>query len=712
MTGSAGSLCAAPLRSAIVALKCYGKGQNDIHACRKRRAHLLLLTPDNLSVYTSSDAGTAESSLTAASRKLLSLKHSNRFMQRLKSKGLSDENMSSEFGLQKMRKSESTSSLMNRASEEDSSDEEDELLEGQIFRIGVSLNQILSVEIHNGSEMVVFYQPNKPTKRSIIEQNKVYLYKNLMDAVDTLGSAMYKKDNKSKADIFGKYPDAHHFLVKFSKGEDPVEFKSEICNAQDRFQQAMVWLGRCLPLNDQSHVIMVTVGYQDSLDRFCHPRPSLNDLIELPLHVGKAIAKQDSRYLDMRISIYLSTPIGPATATVSLMEIERSDKEGHAPIQSEAILENPPGAPEGYKWTVTVEWAAKKTKIIGKLDSREIKVQQSQQQKRSISSRQRAVVPRKSTMDGAKAMVFLSIIKGSVAVARRIGPRASEINLGKIEEERERIRKAHNWEFRLLEIDTYLEPKAVNLVARKISTTSGPVQHLTSHDIPLPFQYLVKEHPGVITPDLVRRFVIGLDSETKAFNAMQQMLDYFSKRNLTNILYGPQTSFHDIKDSYLQGFIGWNAKKDCLLEIELLGQFPESYKQITSKGIKEDQILDHLLFTNLYAFKFMDNRPLPHGKTIKILDLDGLTMSHLKTPGFKFITRAGAEIATMFPQRLHKCFVVNVPGWWSMAWRLISPMIPEKVRKQMHLFGKNVRNIPSIHISVVLTPQVNLCFAG
>ena len=694
-----------------MALKCYGKGENDIHVCRKRRAHLLLLAPDNLSVYTSSDAGNAESSLTAASKKLLSLKNSMRFMQRLKSKGLSHENASNEFGLQKMRKSESTSSLMNRVSEEDSSsDEEDELLEGQIFRIGVSLNQILCVEIHNGSEMVVFYQPNKPTKRSILEQNKIYLYKNLMDAVDTLGSVMYKSDSKSKIDIFGKYPDAHHFLVKFSKGEDPFKFKSEISNAQDRFQQAMVWLGRCLPLNDQSHVIMLTVGNHDSSHRFCHPCPSLNSAIDLPTDVGKSIAKQDSKYLDTRISVYLSTPIGPATATISLMEVERSDKEGHAPVQSEAILENPPCAPEGYKWTVKVEWAATKTKIIGKLDSGEIKIQR--RQKRSTSSRQREVVPRKSTMDGAKAMVFLSIMKGSVAVARRIGPKGSEPSLGRIEEEKDRIRKAYKWEFTLLEIDTFLEPKSDDLVTRKISTTSGPVQQITSHDIPLPFQYLVKEHPNLITPDLVRRFVIGLDSETKAFNAMQQMLEYFSKRNLKNILNTPQMSFHDIKDNYLQGFIGWNVKKDCLLEIELLGQFPASYKQITSKGISEDQILDHLLFTYLYAFKHMDNRPLPHGKTIKILDLDGLAMSHLKTPGFKFITRAGAEIATMFPQRLHKCFVVNVPGWWSMAWRLISPMIPEKVRKQMHLFGKNVRCTTAIRQLIVVTFQVNICCAG
>jgi hypothetical protein len=43
-----------------------------------------------------------------------------------------------------------------------------------------------------------------------------------------------------------------------------------------------------------------------------------------------------------------------------------------------------------------------------------------------------------------------------------------------------------------------------------------------------------------------------------------------------------------------------------------------------------------------------------------------------------------------YPQRLAKCFLVNAPGWWALAWKLISPLIPAKVRAQMALYSKNV----------------------
>lgn len=103
----------------------------------------------------------------------------------------------------------------------------------------------------------------------------------------------------------------------------------------------------------------------------------------------------------------------------------------------------------------------------------------------------------------------------------------------------------------------------------------------------------------------------------------------------------------------------------------------------------EKELLRHLLFSYLYAFTQVDRRPLPAGKTVKIVDLDGLRMSDIGGDGFKFISKAGALLACNFPQRLHRAFLVNAPSWWAVAWRLISPMLPNKVRSQMVLFSKN-----------------------
>jgi len=121
-----------------------------------------------------------------------------------------------------------------------------------------------------------------------------------------------------------------------------------------------------------------------------------------------------------------------------------------------------------------------------------------------------------------------------------------------------------------------------------------------------------------------------------------------------------------------------------------MGAWPGAYTKILSEGISEQEMLEHLLFIYHYAFSNLDSRPLPNGKTVKIVDLEGLTMGDLNSPGFKLITRVGAMLSLNFPQRLHKCFLVNAPGWWTVAWRLILPIIPPKVRGQMTLLSKNV----------------------
>ena len=48
-----------PLYTGVVRLKSYGKGE-DVHVCRNRRSHLLVLTPDAIQLFTTSDAGMEE----------------------------------------------------------------------------------------------------------------------------------------------------------------------------------------------------------------------------------------------------------------------------------------------------------------------------------------------------------------------------------------------------------------------------------------------------------------------------------------------------------------------------------------------------------------------------------------------------------------------------------------------------------------------------
>ena len=162
-----------------------------------------------------------------------------------------------------------------------------------------------------------------------------------------------------------------------------------------------------------------------------------------------------------------------------------------------------------------------------------------------------------------------------------------------------------------------------------------------------------------------------------------------TENRFTDILRRPQPAFTVMKRHYPHGLPGWSRKKDCLVELECMGTWPRAYDLIAAEGVTEKEMLEHLLFTYQYAFAKVDARPLPDGKTVKIVDLDGLTMGDLRSPGFKLIAQVGAMLSMNYPQRLHRCFLINAPGWWAVAWKLISPIVPAKVRAQMSLFSKN-----------------------
>jgi hypothetical protein len=78
------------------------------------------------------------------------------------------------------------------------------------------------------------------------------------------------------------------------------------------------------------------------------------------------------------------------------------------------------------------------------------------------------------------------------------------------------------------------------------------------------------------------------------------------------------------------------------------------------------------------------------GRSINVIDLSGLSMSDAAGDAFRFISKAGALLNLHFPLRLHKAFLINAPSWWSVVWRLVSPLIDSKTRALMCLYSAKV----------------------
>lgn len=665
-------------QSAVVRLLSYGRTQRP-RSSRKKDSYLMLLAPDRLVLYTAKEV--MHGNTMEHTRDIGVLEHHG---------GMKEKQTGSRKVISLTASSEFTKPSLSFAdngksdSEDDDDDvAEDELLDGQEFRLGVSMNQIIDVQVVNGRDMCIIYHPNKPSKRWISDDEMSSYPSSLVRSLVTKMSFSASSDRSEPRDILSKYPQAHFFTIRFQNDvhDEVVEFRRRLHQTARRFHECMAWMSKDLPLQEESRIVMVTSGPRNTKEgQFCHPFPDLGEPILLPRDVGKAMAFSGSDlYLNTIVTLYLETPIGASTVEISMMDFERSFDEGCAPIDAMGRLQNSPQAPDNFFWQIAIQFRAEKGKSARMAGSANL-------HPNLTHKKQARVVRKQSAGVGAPILISLVALKTGTALARHMAkpkqPKAKKV-----------LPVIFDWYITVLSIDISLEPTegVRGAVPRMMSTSaiSGGGVSLQDTKMPPPFQHLMSKYPDIIRYDTAKRFLVGLDSESKAYHGLLKMVEFWKNHALEHALTNHLPAFESMKRNYPHGLIGWSSKSDCLIEFEAMGKWPDAYKAIIAEGFTEEDILQHLLFCYLFTFERIDNRPWPKGKTVKIMDIEGLQMSHLGQPGFKFITNIANVLAIMFPQRMHQCIFVNVPSWWSMAWRVMSPMIPEKVRSQMQMFGRN-----------------------
>jgi hypothetical protein len=103
--------------------------------------------------------------------------------------------------------------------------------------------------------------------------------------------------------------------------------------------------------------------------------------------------------------------------------------------------------------------------------------------------------------------------------------------------------------------------------------------------------------------------------------------------------------------------------------------------------VTDDELLRHLMLCMDFYFGVLDTRPWPHGKSVNIVDLSGLKMSDAAGEAFRFISKAGSLLNLHYPGRLHKAFLIGAPSWWSVVWRLVSPLIHPQTRELLAVYS-------------------------
>lgn len=753
-----------PILTTVVKLRSYGKAIDPHFSKKKQRPHFFILTSDFVRIFTTSDAGTFDD-------------HSS-------IKGSSGITKTTNAALAPFSK------LLIHSKHSPASDplDEEELDDAQVFRMGASLNQILDVVIVKGNRVVIYYQPNKPSKRSIhslVEEQTHTMLRSIKEAVEYM-TGKDDDDALEKAIPHRNITNsiAHHFTIETSDAHEARLIKNSIKIARKKLIMAILWLSDGLPLTTDCQAIMITAGPRQSNSNIhTVPFPSWNSEIDLPDSVSIALAGGARAESDILVKAYISTPLGTAIAEMPLAEIQNSAFTGGAELTALATIHEHHAASsctaagglsqiheeeeeedrnimsnfllkkESKKMEVCLHWKAVQGEIIndsnvsGIQDIIPIKnIKSSSFMRRSISGRHSHALWPSMPMptllqwfiSHARSPLLPALFFAALAIAihyaysssntistplllaalvvslagnvsavvssRRHQQQGSDIaskpNSSHIPisaQSSEFHRTAYRWKLVLLDVEIVEETRetdpAIPLHTRTLSLSSVSMKRDPTvpahHAIPSSIRILIDRYPTVITPDIAQRFINGLGSEAKAKAGLEVMARWMIENKLDDILTRPQPVFCSMKKHYPHGYPGWSKKKDALVEIECMGVWPDAYNGIAADGFSDQDMLDYLLFNYEYTFQKLDPRPLPNGKTIKIVDLNGLKMTDLRTPGFKLITRVGAMLSVNFPQRLQHCFLINAPGWWAVAWRLISPIVPSKVRANMSLYSKN-----------------------
>jgi hypothetical protein len=84
------------------------------------------------------------------------------------------------------------------------------------------------------------------------------------------------------------------------------------------------------------------------------------------------------------------------------------------------------------------------------------------------------------------------------------------------------------------------------------------------------------------------------------------------------------------------------------------------------------------------------------GGIVVVMDLDGLSRSHLDKRVFAWLRGAAAIDKLNYPEHLVKCFIINV-GWvFRGAWAMIYPMLDKRTAEKVELLGGKDHYMPKL----------------
>lgn len=201
--------------------------------------------------------------------------------------------------------------------------------------------------------------------------------------------------------------------------------------------------------------------------------------------------------------------------------------------------------------------------------------------------------------------------------------------------------------------------------------------------------------PGEDELVIPSRYIRGCQGDMEeAEKRWRETLQWREEQNVDQILAEPQPNWALIKECYPH-FLHRKDKLGHPIYIERLGYI--DLKRLQSNGVTIDEMLRYYVFLTEYIWKFVEP-DFEHGALVTILDVDNVGMSDLRGDALTFLKAASKIIQQHYVERSYKMFIVNAPGWFSILWKVIAPLLNENTRRKISILGRGKALEPILEV--------------
>jgi len=192
-----------------------------------------------------------------------------------------------------------------------------------------------------------------------------------------------------------------------------------------------------------------------------------------------------------------------------------------------------------------------------------------------------------------------------------------------------------------------------------------------------------KDYQALIMSEAPPRFMTGSPGEPEEAQRRWRVSCQWKRENkIFNILQERQPLFYTIKQAY-RLYLHKTDKEGRLVGIEKIGNVRKCISTLTGAGVTPEDMVRHTAFVSEFTWGRIDSTLAPGGKMCRIVDMSGIGMTDLGPEALNFVKQIGNALGHNYPERQAVIYVVNVPTYFNLLWRMLASLIRPVTQKKI-----------------------------